>query len=539
MDRASALRDRRDSRVRTATVSSDFDDDDLKDPWCDPDHPILLKFEDISAAAYRIKDGIINTPCDRSHMNSDLGLEMYFKKDYMQFTGSFKERGARYTLKKLSAEQRAIGVIAASAGNHAQALAYHGGQLDIPVTVVMPIVAPIMKVENCKKYGANVIIHGENIGESRTHALKIAAKRGFMYVNGYDHPNILAGQGTMGLEILDQVPDVDAIVIPVGGGGLIAGVALAVKTMKPDVLIIGVEPEACPSFKTALEVGRAVQVPTQASLADGLTVPTVGVNALATGGPLIDKIVTVSEAWISIAILRLIELEKAVVEGAGATGLAAVMAGLLPELKDKKVVLPLCGGNIDTTLLGRCLDRGMAADGRLITFNVVVSDRPGGISDLAKLISSVGVSVKDIVHERAWVKTSAFAVEVKILAETRNRRHSRELFKMLRANYEDVQVLGFYNSPEDYVAGNLMSEEFEYVEEETPFEGDMNKQYNADIVDTEQFSEEDELSPAEEVDSGSGQELDRQTAARLDKLSMSGSVSSNMDKMTKRISRNF
>merc|ERR1719266_2640462 len=312
-----------------------------------------------------------------------------------------------------------------------------------------------------------------------------------MYVNGYDHPNILAGQGTMGLEILTQVPDVDAIVIPVGGGGLIAGVAVAVKTLKPDVTIIGVEPEACPSFSTAMKAGQAVLTPTLASLADGLTVPTVGVNALATGGPLIDKIVTVSEAWISIAILRLIELEKAVVEGAGATGLAAVMAGLLPELRGKKVVLPLCGGNIDTTLLGRCLDRGMAADGRLITFNVVVSDRPGGISDLAKLISSVGVSVKDIVHERAWVKTSSFAVEVKILAETRNRRHSRELFKMLRANYEDVQVLGFYNSPEDYVAGNLMSEEFEYVEEETPFEGDMNKQYNADIVDTEQFSEEE------------------------------------------------
>merc|ERR1719384_2882201 len=303
-----------------------------------------------------------------------------------------------------------------------------------------------------------------------------------MYVNGYDHPNILAGQGTMGLEILDQVPDVDAIVIPVGGGGLIAGVALAVKTMKPDVLIIGVEPEACPSLSTAMKCGKAVHTATYPSLADGLTVPTVGVNALATGGPLIDKIVTVSEAWISIAILRLIELEKAVVEGAGATGLAAVMAGLLPELKDKKVVLPLCGGNIDTTLLGRCLDRGMAADGRLITFNVVVSDRPGGISDLAKLISSVGVSVKDIVHERAWVKTSAFAVEVKILAETRNRRHSRELFKILRADYEEVLVLGFYDSPEDYVAGNLQSEAFEHVDEEEPFEGDMNKQYNADII---------------------------------------------------------
>ena len=170
---------------------------------------------------------------------------------------------------KLSDEQKKRGVIAASAGNHAQALAYHGGQLGIPVTVVMPIVAPIMKVENCKKYGASVIIQGENIGESRTHALKIGAKKNLMYVNGYDHPNILAGQGTMGLEILDQVPDVDAIVIPIGGGGLIAGVALAVKTMKPDVMIIGVEPEACPSFSTALKAGKAVLTPTDASLADG------------------------------------------------------------------------------------------------------------------------------------------------------------------------------------------------------------------------------------------------------------------------------
>ena len=265
VDRTQQLRE----KTRTMTISSDYDEDDLKDPWCDPENPVTLKFEDISAAAYRIKDGIIMTPCDASHMNNDLDLDMYFKKDYMQFTGSFKERGARYTLRKLTPEQRRLGVIAASAGNHAQALAYHGGLLNIPVTVVMPIVAPIMKVENCKKYGATVIIQGENIGESRTHALKIAAKKGMMYVNGYDHPNILAGQGTMGLEILDQVPDVDAIVIPVGGGGLIAGVALAVKTMKPEVMIIGVEPEACPSFSTALKAGKAVLTHTTASLADG------------------------------------------------------------------------------------------------------------------------------------------------------------------------------------------------------------------------------------------------------------------------------
>ena len=233
---------------------SETEEEEIKDFWCDPENPRTLKFEDVCAAAYMVRDGVVMTPCDRSHMNSELGLEMYFKKDYMQFTGSFKERGARYTLKKLPAEQARLGVIAASAGNHAQALAYHGGEMGIPVTVVMPRVAPIMKVENCKKYGANVIIHGENIGESRTQALKIGARKGLMYVNGYDHPNILAGQGTMGLEILTQVPDVEAIVIPVGGGGLIAGVAVAVKTLKPDVTIIGVEPEACPSFLTAMKV---------------------------------------------------------------------------------------------------------------------------------------------------------------------------------------------------------------------------------------------------------------------------------------------
>ena len=249
--------------------SSEAEEEEIKDFWCDPENPRSLHFEEVSAAAYMIRDGVIMTPCDASHMNAELDLDMYFKKDYMQFTGSFKERGARYTLKKLPAEQAKRGVIAASAGTHAQALAYHGGALGIPVTVVMPRVAPIMKVENCKKYGASVVIHGENIGESRTLALKIGAKKGLMYVNGYDHPNILAGQGTMGLEILTQVPDVDAIVIPVGGGGLIAGVAVAVKTLKPDVKIIGVEPEACPSFLTAMKAGKAVLTPTLASLADG------------------------------------------------------------------------------------------------------------------------------------------------------------------------------------------------------------------------------------------------------------------------------
>ena len=190
--------------------------------------------------------------------------------------------------------------------------------------------------------------------------------------------------------------------------------------------------------------------------------------------------------------------------------------------------MPLCGGNIDTTLLGRCLDRGLAADGRLITFNVVVSDRPGGIADLTKLISSVGVSIKDIVHERAWVRTDAFAVGVKILAETRNRKHSRELFKMLRETYDDVQVTGFYDSPEDYVSGNLHGETFEHVEEETPFEGDMNKQYNADIIDDDGGSCDDDMTSSSQ-DEGLGDSLKHS----MEKLSMSP------DKTPNRISRNF
>merc|ERR1712156_821013 len=369
-------------------------------------------------------------------------MDIYLKKDYMQYTGSFKERGARYTLLMLSDEQKKKGVIAASAGNHALALAFHGGQLNIPVTVCMPVVAPIMKVENCKKFGAKVVIHGADIGESREHALVIAKKKGLMYVNGFDHPNILAGQGTMGLEILEQVPDLDAVVIPVGGGGLIAGCAVALKTMNPNIEIIGVEPERCPSFANALKAGTPVFTPTTASIADGLTVPTVGCNAVATAAPLIDKMVQVSEEWVSIAILRCIEMEKAVVEGGGASGVAAVLAGLCPELKGKKVVIALCGGNIDTTILGRCLDRGMAADGRLVKFSCTISDRPGGMAELTNLLFRVGVTIKDIQQERAWIKNDIFSVEDIVVVETIDADHAARMINELKKHFDNLSVTG-------------------------------------------------------------------------------------------------
>lgn len=422
----------------TPAVNACHSDDDLKDPFCDPDHPVVVTFQDVSAAAFKIQGGIDKTPCKRSNMSALTKMELYFKKDFMQQTGSFKERGARYTLFMLSREQKRKGVIAASAGNHALALAYHGNSLRIPVTVVMPHIAPMMKVQMCKHYGANIIMHGSDISESKKYAMRYGTENGLLYINGYDHPHILAGQGTCGLEIVQQVPDVDAVLVPVGGGGLIAGVALAVKSLCPNVKVYGVEAERCASFSSAMKAGKPVHTPAQPTLADGLAVPTVGVNAFATASKYIDKMIVVTEELIALSILRLIEMEKAVVEGAGAVGLAAVLGNLVPEFQGKKVVIPLCGGNIDTTVLGRCLDRGLATDGRLCRFVVTVSDRPGGISELTRLIASIGVSLKDIFHERAWLKSDIFSVQVKCVVETRDQHHCDELEKLLRNNYTNV-----------------------------------------------------------------------------------------------------
>lgn len=246
----------------------------------------------------------------------------------------------------------------------------------------------------------------------------------------------------MGLEIVEQVQHIDAIVIPVGSSGLYAGVALAAKALYPHVKIIGVESERCAVFSSALKVGQPVPVNVEKTLANGLGVPCVGVNAFATASKLIDKVVTVREEWISIAILRLVEIEKAIVEGSGAIGLAAILAGKLPELKGKRIVIPLCGGNIDTTVLGRCLERGLAADGRLVKFTVTVRDRPRGIAELTQLLTDLGVSIKDIMHERAWIKNDIFGVEVKVIAETRDHEHYKQMRNYLESQYE---ILRFVN----------------------------------------------------------------------------------------------
>lgn len=372
-------------------------------------------------------------------MSEVLGARVFLKREYEHRTGSFKERGAANVLRQLTEDQKRRGVCAASAGNHALAVAYHGQKLGIPVSVVMPIVAPITKVENCRKFGANVIVEGEHLLESRTVAAKLEQEDQMLYINGYDDPGIIAGQGTVGIELLSQVPDLDAVVVPIGGGGLIAGISLAMKALNPSVRIVGVESNRCASWQAALQAGEPVpfDMKGRSTLADGLAVSTVGANAFRLARDLVDDVVSVSESSIALAVLRLLEEERAVVEGAGATGVAGFLGGKLDFLKGKRVGIILCGGNIDTPVLGRVIERGLAADGRIHRFTARCSDRPGGINSLTRILAEAGASVKDILHERASLKDDIAMVSITVSLETRNAEHAAEIKRRLDDNHVD------------------------------------------------------------------------------------------------------
>ena len=391
-----------------------------------------LTLADIEAARLRIAGGIYVSPCVESIPLSQLtGAHIYCKLDYLQRTGSFKERGARNALELLTPEQRRRGVIAVSAGNHALGVAYHGSLLGIRVTVVMPRFAAIIKVSNCRALGATVVLHGADINEARGKAEELAMREGLTFLHPFDDPAVIAGQGTMALEILEQTPGVEAIVVPVGGGGLIAGIGTATRALRPDVRVIGVEAENAPSLAAAIAAGAPVDVALKATLADGLAVSRIGIHSFAALRSVVDRVVTVDEASIALAILRLIELEKSVVEGAGATPLAAFLAGKLPELKDKRVVLVLCGGNIDLTMLDRVIEVGLVADGRLARFTVSITDRPGGLARLANVIASTGASIKEITHDRAFSGPDLSEVRVVCVVETTGRAHIDELHRAL------------------------------------------------------------------------------------------------------------
>jgi threonine dehydratase len=423
-----------------------------------------VSFADILAARDRIAGGISVTPCPHSPALSErYGCEIYCKLEFLHRTGSFKERGARNALLQLDDIQKKRGVIAASAGNHALALAAHGGLLGIPVTVVMPTYAPLVKQSNCQRLGASVVIHGASFGEAQAKADEIGAARGLTYIHGYDDPRIIAGQGTIGLEVVEQVPNLDAIIVPIGGGGLIAGVATAVKNLRPEVQVIGVEPANSTCFTSALAAGKPVRVKSQPTLADGLAVGIVGENAFAVARELVDRVVTVTEHDLALAVVRLMELEKTVVEGAGASPLAALSSLLAPRadrrispreraanaaeisppivlsrserttLAGKRVVLVLAGGNIDLTILSRLIETALVADGRLARFTATISDRPGGLAKLTSVIADAGASVKEITHDRTFSGPNVAAVNVLCTVETRDHEHIAALYEKLTA----------------------------------------------------------------------------------------------------------
>ncbi len=346
-------------------------------------------------------------------------------------TGSFKERGARNKLLLLSEAQRSAGVIAASAGNHALALAYHGQQLGIAATVVMPKWAPLIKITKCRTFGARVILQGETLAEARQTAEEMAGEHSQTYIHGFDDPDIIAGQGTMGLEILEDVPQVDAVIVPVGGGGLIAGIGRAIKALKPAVRIIGVEPRHALTLHESLKAGHVTQVDTTPTLADGLAVAQIGHLCFGIIREVMDDLVMVEEEQIAQAILRLLELEKTVVEGAGATSLAAALVSA-HELAGKRVVLVLSGGNIDVTLISRVIERGLASTGRLCRIRAEISDRPGSLAALLSLIAGAGGSIKEVAHDRNFGPVDVAQVAVVCVIETRDFEHIQEMFQFLR-----------------------------------------------------------------------------------------------------------
>jgi threonine dehydratase len=361
------------------------------------------------------------------------GARIVCKLDNFQRTGSFKERGARNALLLLSKASRRKGVVAASAGNHALGLAYHGKLLGIAVTVVMPEFAPLIKITTCQRLGARVILKGRDFAEACSEADRLVIQEGLTYVHGFDDPDIIAGQGTLGLEILEQVPDVDAIVCPVGGGGLLAGLCVAVKALRPRVKVIAVESVATGNLSAALRAGKPVKVPRRNTLADGLATLCIGKNSFELIRRRVDRVVRVEEKWISLAILRMLELEKTVVEGAAAAPLAAMISGRLPELRGKRVALVVCGGNIDPVILSRVIEKGLVHDGRLVRLTVEVSDRPGGLAGLCKVIAACGASINQVTHDRAFSGPDVSATRVVCTVETRDRRHIASLRRALKA----------------------------------------------------------------------------------------------------------
>jgi threonine dehydratase len=388
--------------------------------------------EDIRRARERIRGEVAVTPCPRSRLFGDLVPgRLHFKFENRHRTGSFKERGALNRLLQLAPDERERGVIAASAGNHAQAVAFHASRLGIPSTIVMPEPTPLVKVTNTRRHGGEVILHGQRFSEAIEESHRLREERDLVMIHAYDDPQIVAGQGTIALELLEQVPEIDVVVVPIGGGGIISGIALGLKSLKPGVRVIGVEVEAAPSARLSRDAGRIIEVETSHTLADGIAVKRLGEVTFPLVERYVDDIVVVGEEAIARAILLLLEREKSVVEGAGSAPLAALISGKIPVADGENVVAVLCGGNIDVNIVSRIIDRGLVDDGRLARLVVTVPDRPGSLAGLTRTVASRGANVLEVAHQRAFADITVGDVEIVMHLETRGRDHVDEIIRTL------------------------------------------------------------------------------------------------------------
>jgi threonine dehydratase len=393
----------------------------------------MVTLQDVEAARETIRPHIYQSPCAYSATLSEkAGAKIFLKLENLQMTGSFKERGALNRLNALSPKERARGVIAASAGNHAQGVSFHAKRLSIDATIVMPRYTPLVKVTSTRRYGARVVLHGDNYDAAFDHAQALAATEGRILIHAFNDPWVIAGQGTIGLELLEQNPYLDAVIVPIGGGGLISGIAVALKEINPRIKVYGVEAELMPSMLRSIEAGHIVDVPAHQTLADGIAVKTPGTLTFDLVRRYVDDIVTVTDEEIASAVLTLLEVEKTVAEGSAATTLAAALSGKLP-IQGKKVALLICGGNIDVTVLSRIIRRGLVNDGRMAQLSVRIDDGPGALSQLAGIIGATGGNIVDIRHERAFARGSLRDTEVTLTLEARGSDHIKEIVTSLEA----------------------------------------------------------------------------------------------------------
>src|SRR5947209_1134358 len=369
------------------------------------------------------------------------GQQIYLKLENLQMTGSFKERGALNRIATLSPEQGSRGVIAASAGNHAQGVAYHATKRGIRAVIVMPLTTPLVKVTATKGFGAEVLLHGANYDEAYAEARRQCELQGLTFIHPFDDPDVMAGQGTIGLELLDQVPQLEAVVVPIGGGGLIGGIACAIKESRPEIRVVGVQTSRLASMAEAVKAGEPVTIEPSTTIADGIAVRRAGSLTLPMVESYVDEIVTVEEDEIASAILMLLEREKTLAEGAGATALAALLQHRT-SLKGQHTAVLVCGGNIDVTLLSRIIERGLVQDGRLILLRIHLLDKPGALADLTKLIASHRVNIVNTLYNRSYYGVNLGDTVIDITMETRGREHVDELLGALATQgYRHSRVL--------------------------------------------------------------------------------------------------